>query len=282
MIAQTYREVENGGWLLFAHREALDEHVAQQRAVTLALDAAHGHGIRLVRRSRHGETWFGRLGDTGTDVFIKVLDPTGGIEALRHWLRGARADHVAAISLELSRAGIGAPRVIVYGRERRGGRELIITERAPGHMMPRWLKGGRERMALKRALLRALGAEVARLHGAGFIHGDLTPFNVVVAGDREPPRINFIDHERTRRTPLARMARPRLRNLVQLGRFELVGLTMTDRMRVWREYARAMRLRRARAERNRLARMLQARIARDAAATSHPPVHEAHRQMGEG
>jgi Lipopolysaccharide kinase (Kdo/WaaP) family len=283
MSERGYDAVERGGWTLFTHREALGDSVARDRALELALDAARGRGIRRVRRSRHAETWFARLGDAGPDVFIKVLAPARGTEAIKRAIRGSRALHVAAITRELDRAGIGAPRVILYGRESRGGREVVMTERAPGHLVPRWLKGGREEIAFKRALLRRLGGQIANLHRAGFIHGDLTPFNVVVAGDREPPRISFIDHERTRRTRLVRMARPRLRNLVQLGRFELAGLGTTDRMRVWSGYARAMGLGGARAERNRAARMLRARIARDAAAVAaHPPIPAPRARAGEG
>jgi hypothetical protein len=284
MNARGYDTVKRGGWTLFTHREALADSTARDSALEVALGAARGQAIRRVRRSRHGETWFGRLGDAGPDVFIKVLAPVRGIEAVKCALRGSRALHVCVISEELGRAGIAVPRVILYGRENRGGREVLVTERAPGHMAPRWLKGGRDKIAFKRVLLRTLGGEIGRLHRAGFIHGDLTPFNIVVAGNREPPRISFIDHERTRRTALVRMARPRLRNLVQLGRFDLPGLGVTDRMRVWSGYARAMGLDRARAERNRLARMLRARIERDGAAAAVPgqPIHGAQPRMGEG
>jgi Lipopolysaccharide kinase (Kdo/WaaP) family len=278
-----YDATDRGGWSLFTHREALGDGAARDCALQLALDAARGCAIRRVRRSRHGETWFGRLGDAGSDVFIKVLAPARGIDAIKCAIRGSHALHVAAISDQLALAGIGVPRVILYGRENRGGREVVITERAPGQMVPRWLKGGREQLAFKRALLRTLGAQIAKLHRAGFIHGDLTPFNVVVAGDREPPRISFIDHERTRRTCLARFARPRLRNLVQLGRFDLPGLATTDRMRVWSAYARAMGVGDPRAERNRIARMLRERVARDATSVAaHPPMRAPQPHAREG
>jgi hypothetical protein len=269
MNARGYNAVDRDGWSFFTHREALG--------------AAGGRAVRQVRRSRHGETWFGRLSDAGPDVFIKVLAPPRGIDAIKCAIRGSRALHVATISGELARAGIGVPRVILYGRDTDTGREVVITERAPGHMVPRWLKGGRDQLALKRALLRTLGGQIANLHRAGFIHGDLTPFNVLVAGDREPPRISFIDHERTRRTRLARIARPRLRNLVQLGRFNLPGLTTTDRMRVWSAYTRAMGLRDARAERKRILKMLRERVASDATArAAHPPMRAPQPHAGEG
>jgi hypothetical protein len=73
----------------------------------------------------------------------------------------------------------------------------------------------------KRERARSLGEEIARLHRSGFVHGHLTPYIVIVEGG-EPPRFVFIDNERTRRATIGRM-RSRLRNLVQLGRFEPPG-----------------------------------------------------------
>lgn len=276
MTPRDYHGVECGGWTMFFHPDALHGDAARTRALEVAVGAAEGRAIRDVRRSRHGRTVLARLGEGGPEVFIKVLAPARGIQALKGVIRGARTLHVAAISNRLARAGIGVPRVLLYGSERRGGRELVMVERAAGFMVPRWLRDGRGSIESRRAILRELGVQVARLHRAGFIHGDLTPFNVVVDGDREPPRVSFIDHERTRRAGIGGGARARLRNLVQLGRFDLPGVGLTDRMRVWRAYAGAMGLGRARAQRNRLVRMIRARIARDggmARLRSEPPRH---------
>ena len=129
------------------------------------------------------------------------------------------------------------PEILLLGAERRGGREIIVTARVEGFSIARHLR--RAKLESRRGVLRALGAEVARLHRAGYIHGDLSPFNIFVTG-LEPPQFVFIDHERTRRTMLSRFARPRMRNLVQLGHFELFGITNTDRMRVWSGYAAAI------------------------------------------
>jgi hypothetical protein len=87
-------------------------------------------------------------------------------------------------------------------------------------------------LAAKRALLRHLGAEVARLHAAGFVHGDLVPPNLHVAGGR----LLWLDHDRTRRGRWLVAAAGR-RNLVQLGRFVVPGVTLADRARVLAAYA---------------------------------------------
>ena len=81
------------------------------------------------------------------------------------------------------------------------------------------------------------------------MHGDLVPPNVRVVGER----FVFLDNDRTRRSALlVRMAGRR--NLVQLGRFVVPGLTLTDRARVLAAYARGRGLSRER--RRRLARWL--------------------------
>ncbi len=153
---------------------------------------------------------------------------------------------------------------MLWGREPSSGRELVMTRRAPGVLATRYLRGAPEAgFVRKRVLLRALGAEIARLHAAGFIHGDLTPFNVIAD---ESPTISFIDHERTRRVWFRRIAaRARRRNLVQLGRFAFSGLTRRDRMRLWSSYAAATAPALGRAELRRVLKMLDARIARDGA-----------------
>jgi len=119
-------------------------------------------------------------------------------------------------------------------------------------------KGGTP--ARKRAMLRALRGEVARLHRAGFVHGDLTPYNLFVV-QSEPPRFIFLDHDRTRPGfPAGRRYR-QLRNLVQLGRFDLSGLSNADRLRFFRAYAAGLGFTRWRPMARRVARMLARRRA---------------------
>ena len=159
---------------------------------------------------------------------------------------------------------------MLWGSELRGGREIIVTARARGILMPRSLREAGRDLRRKRALLHALGAEVAHLHLRGYLHGDLTPFNILWSQD-EPGRFILLDHERTRRTWLSRFARPRLRNLVQLGHFSLPGLTRTDRMRVWCAYAEVYQgTERQRSEVRRLGRMIQRRLAKDLRKTAGP------------
>jgi Lipopolysaccharide kinase (Kdo/WaaP) family len=249
-----------GGWtFLIPGYDARFSEELRERLIDSAFAAIDGTLATRVRRSRHAETWFEHLDQAGGPrAYFKVLDPIRGLSRIRWMFRRRRAAHVASISQHLRADGLGVAEILLLGAERGGGREIIVTARVEGSNVVRYLK--RAKLASRRTVLRALGAEVARLHRAGYIHGDLTPYNIFVTGV-EPPQFVFIDHDRTRRTILSRFARPRMRNLVQLGHLELGGVTATDRMRVWCGYSAAFSARRRRAERRRVALMLQARRA---------------------
>jgi Ser/Thr protein kinase RdoA (MazF antagonist) len=173
---------------------------------------------------------------------------------------------------ELEEAGFSVPALLLLGRERASGRCLAVTTAAEGESLVETIaRDGAGALQRKRALLRALGSEVARLHRAGFIHGDLTPYNVFV-GRTSPAQFIFIDHDRTRRAAALGGRRPQLRNLVQLGRFELKGLTRADRLRFFRAYADALELGGGRSAMRRVLKMLaarQAEIARMRARRGH-------------
>ena len=248
-----------GGWTFFILGSAARfSEPLRDSLIASAFAAIDGTLATRIRRSRHAETWFQRFGNIGSPGgYFKVLDPIRGLNRIRWIFKRRRAAHVASISEHLRADAVRVPEILLLGVERRGGREIIVTARIDGFSLVHHFK--RATLASRRVVLRALGAEVARLHRAGYIHGDLTPYNIFVAR-LEPLQFVFIDHERTRRTILSRFERPRMRNLVQLGHFELAGVTNTDRMRVWCGYAAAFSAQPRRAERRRVAAMLAARM----------------------
>ena len=147
----------------------------------------------------------------------------------------------------LETAGFAAPRALLVGA--RDGAGLLVTADAGGEDLlahvTRLAASGAEHRHAKRALLRRLGAEVARLHRAGFVHGDLVPPNLRWRGGE----LVFLDNDRTRRAPIPALARGARRNLVQLGRFVVPGVSVTDRARVLLAYATARGLDRRRRHR---------------------------------
>ena len=273
--------IERDGWRISLDFEDAVDPAGREAIIGTALEVAAGRGPALLRRSRRGSTY--RVSSKGQDFFVKLIDAPRGFGRLKRWFSPSPAAHIRSISNAIRRAGLNAPAVVLSGRELSSGREIVMTPRARGVMSTRYLRGlSRAEFARKRALLRAIGAEVARLHGARFIHGDLTPFNIIVE-DGATPRVWFIDHERTRTTPVVMPDRARLRNLVQLGHFSFPGLSRTDRMRVWSSYAAATVPSRGRAELRRLLRMLSARIARDGAlGVIHPAAVPSRGEVREG
>jgi len=280
-MVRNWKSLERDGWRLFlaagqrctaelANAQFVDdpELVGKTNVdlVEQALAAACGRLGRPFRRSRHAVTWWVQNGGNAAgvgDTFIKVLDAPRGLRKLKHLLSQPPQEYVVRVADELVAADINAAPVLIYGHETATGRGIIVTARAPGVALPRaLLMTGAEGLVHKRALLHALGEEIARLHRAGFVHGDLTPYNVVVEHG-EPPRFVFIDHERTCRAPIVGRMRHRLRNLVQLGRLELPGLTCADRVRVLRAYTDAFVVRNPRRLMRRTASMLAQRLERD-------------------
>ncbi len=251
--------IEHSGWLFSVARELLGgDRVELEKLAQAVLSADQGTGGHLVRRSRHAVTYLlpaqlcGQA-DRG-DVFVKFYRPmTGTFNALFGASNG-RAHRVLRITQELARHGFATPVPLLVGWEPSSGRSLLAAERAHGELLPKALQqlSRATQFALrdaaygvslerKRALLKALGAEVARLHLAGFIHGDLTPYNVLVA-QQGAVRFVFLDHDRTVKARFWRRRR-QLRNLVQLGWREFEYVSRTDRMRFFKAYCAVLGLR---------------------------------------
>lgn len=255
---------EQDGWRLTL---ALPAAVRELRdsLIAFVVAAADGRIVEPMRRSRHActfQTQFVAGASLPISLFVKVIAPPRRIKRLKRIYRGSPARHVARVTAELTAAGLSAPPVWIHGREAARGRELLVTPRADGNGPLHTLAGLAGAVAAKRALLRALGAEIARLHRGGFVHGDLTPFNIFIVRGA-PARFVLLDHERTRRSFVIGRTRRQLRNLVQLGRFKLPGLSRTDRLRMLAAYEAAINARDPRALTRRINAMLARRIRRD-------------------
>ena len=214
------------GWVGVA---AVDEPQAQRW-----LDvAASGVG----RRSRHARCV------PVEGVFVKAYPAPAGDKATHAWRVGDA----------LRAAGFVVPVVLLVATKETAG--LLVTADVGGTDLLSHLATlcASTRRGARRQLLRALGAEVARLHAAGFVHGDLVPSNIQVVG----AGFVFLDHDRTRQSRLLVQVAAR-RNLVQLGRFVVPGVSMTDRWRVLVTYAAARGWSSRR--RKRVARWLAAKI----------------------
>jgi Lipopolysaccharide kinase (Kdo/WaaP) family len=264
MTLGVHARVERDGWsLLLAPALAELPSRLGLELIENALKIAGGAGNPPLRRSRHASTYQIRIGTPlsgETEVFVKLLDAPQGLKVIRRLVLRPRAERMQAILDALVGAGFTVAPILMLGDERGSGRTMMVTARVAGKPLPRVWRWVADAPARRRDLLRALGAEVARLHHAGFIHGDLTPHNIFVA-DGPPVRFSLIDHERTAE-PRLDWERRRLRNLVQLCRFDLKGMGRTDRLRIIDAYAHAMSAAPRRLIR-RVATMLRARQLRD-------------------
>ena len=273
MTVAARARIERDGWsLLLAPALAELPSRLGMELIEHALKIAGGGGDRPLRRSRHASTYQIRLGTPlsgETEVFVKLLDAPRGLKAVRRLVSRPRAERMQAILDALVATGFSVAPILMLGDERGSGRTMMVTARVAGEPLPRFLRRAAGAPARRREVLRALGAEVARLHRAGFVHGDLTPYNIFVANG-QPVRFSLIDHERTAE-PRLMWERRRLRNLVQLCRFDLEGMGRTDRLRVVDAYGRAMGDAPRRLIR-RVTGMLRARRLRDTVSGAIEPV----------
>jgi hypothetical protein len=233
----------SGGWRGWIAPGAADD------AATWLAAAASGAG----RTSRHARTL--RVAGSSGAAWVKSYPPPDG----------RRARRAFALGRALAAAGFAVPPALLVATRGKAG--LLVTREV----------GGEDLLAAtahaapgeRRRLLRALGAEVARLHAAGFVHGDLVPANIRV----HEGRFIFLDHDRTRRSRLLVRLVAR-RNLVQLGRFVVPGVTLAGRARVLDAYACARGL--GRRARRRLAAWVVAKtIARRCAIDAIAPAEAA-------
>jgi serine/threonine protein kinase len=265
---------EAARWRFFIPDECRDRSAYLRDDVADEVVAAlEGNRGAPFRRSRHATTWKVKIAGAGgeqTDIFVKQLDSARGLAGrAKAKSRAKRSAHVLQITEELRRVGFGVPPVLLIGENRDTGNEVIVSSESPGFMLTRWVNPVHQvDMQLRRRILSKLGTEIARLHLAGYIHGDLTPYNIFATDDYQVA-ISFIDHEGTQKTSRVSInaARNKIRNLVQLGHFDIPGVSRSDKLRVFAVYAEAMNLAGPTKRRmlRRLVKMIARRRSRDRA-----------------
>ena len=180
----------------------------------------------------------------GTNYFLKIYSPPRGAARIKDWIRDSRALRALKQTGALARLGFHAPPALAAGEERSGGalgRAFLLTREIAARPLAAVLGErfapplDRDGVKRKRHWIAALAREIRRLHRHGFVHGDLVASNLFVAGD-DAPVFFYMDHDRTRRYPRRLPHRLWRRNLVQLNRFVLPGISLRDRMRFLKFY----------------------------------------------
>ena len=143
----------------------------------------------------------------------------------------------------ISECGFLTPETIVYGvwKNFLMKKDFMITREVPGERTYQYFSSrfssdlSRELVVEKRALLKAAGHEIGRLHRCGICHGDLRVGNIIIDGKGSAARFFFVDNEKTRYYKIL-PKKKRFKNLVQLNMVLLPQLTKPDRLRFFNAY----------------------------------------------
>jgi len=134
---------------------------------------------------------------------------------LKRKLLGPRVLATLRLSVELAGAGIDSPPVMLVAWRRHLGRdeELLITQSVEGDTATTVLADPVHAPRIP-MLLELIGRSLARLHDAGFVHGDCVPGNVLLRPENNG--VVWLDNDRTRRLRFRPAASAQQRNLVQM------------------------------------------------------------------
>ena len=179
-------------------------------------------------------------------LYLKIFHPPFGVAHLKTFFRRSKASRFLQQGVVLSEAGFRVPVAVAIGERRKWGllqRAFVITLAVNGRPLSSFMlecfAGQAPRLTFREKIvaLKSLASLIRRFHDLGFVHGDLVPSNIFVSGweDREPV-FYFMDNDRTRRYPRWLPQKLWKRNLVQLNRFPLPGVSLQDRVRFLRFY----------------------------------------------
>ena len=231
-LSSDYLRYKERGWSLWIHREKWRAELWQVLLVLIEKQPYSKHPQTLQLEAPFG---------TGGDVlFLKIFHGSSGMNRLKDIFRDSKALRSMRQGAALARLNFDAPITIAAGEKREHRllrKAFVLTLGLKGQPLPVFLRQhslGIESVSLleKRNGLKQLALEVRRLHQLGFVHGDLVPTNIFVSRTAEKGmRLFFMDNDRTRRYPKWFPQVFWRRNLVQLNRIPLPGITLQDRVR---------------------------------------------------
>ena len=172
--------------------------------------------------------------------YYKEFFPRNSMESIKAVVRGSRCKRAIKQSDLLLSKGFLAPKTLCSGALINGN-EFMVSEAVQGFGVHDYITGQlaampkASRIAATTTLMQNLGAEIGRLHRAGFVHGDLRPNNVMLAPANGEQRFIFIDNERTReytRIPQKLVEK----NLVQINMIRAEQLSLGNRLRFFEAY----------------------------------------------
>jgi len=231
-----YRSYVVDGWRLRALPDRWTR--ALQEQVLLA--------VRAQTVARHPQTvsLSSEIDGVTQQFFLKIFHRRHVSALVKDRLRHSPAQCFWRQGIALSKAGFDVPLTIAVGsagRLRIAKREFVVSENIAGVPMPIFLHGNNGAEVViplrKWQSVRRLARLVQRFHQLGFVHGDLVASNIFLSVENnDEVKFYFMDNDRTRRYPSWFGKSLRKRNLVQLNRLPLPGISLQDRMRFLHAY----------------------------------------------
>jgi hypothetical protein len=182
----------------------------------------------------------------GKPLYLKVFHPPAGPVHLKNLWRKSKALRFLHQGVALSEAGFRVPVTIAVGELRSWRflqRAFVLTLAVSGQSLFSYMldcflgRTPRMSFAEKLTALKSLAELIRKFHDLGFVHGDLVPSNIFISDwQGGKPTFCFMDNDRTRRYPRWLPQSLWKRNLVQLNRFPLPGISLQDRVRFFLAY----------------------------------------------
>ncbi len=178
------------------------------------------------------------LGFEGQTYYFKYFNLEGPTRRIKAIFRGSRAFKAWKGANILCKAGCDTPRIVAV-REftglRRGMPSLLVTKAYDGLSLRILSRGTPMSPRAQRKMATALGADLARMHNRGVVHGDLHPGNVLVKREDDRYFFAYLD---TERVTLWGGKRGILRDLALLNHPNLGSITPMTRVYFFLSYAR--------------------------------------------
>lgn len=245
--ASDYRLICDGAWRLVVLPEAWRGELPQS---VLAL-------AEKQVPSKHPQTleihW--PAPETGKQYYLKVFHTVSLGGALKNLFRSSKALRFWRQGLALSAEGFNVPQTIAAGELRHSRlvqRGFVLTAKLEGQSLPVFLahlandREADRSLQIKRSGLLRVAQLIRQFHRLGFVHGDLVASNLFIGGPvGQELAFFFMDNDRTRRSPRWFPQSSWKRNLIQLNRMPLPGITLQDRIRFLHAYLDRSRLSRS-------------------------------------
>jgi tRNA A-37 threonylcarbamoyl transferase component Bud32 len=177
-------------------------------------------------------------------LIIKRYHVRGVKETLKYLVLKSRAASEWTALQHLKTSKVAVPRPLAFGEKLSGkillGAGLVMEKLSNAQGISQWLRERGTGHPVRIEVLRQVGYQVARLHGARCRHSDLHTGNILVqdGGPDDKPRVVLIDHHvcRIGKMPSERQRR---NNLAKLFHSLLPKITHSESMELLRSYNEA-------------------------------------------